>query len=57
MVRRLLNSAPNLDWEKEVTPVISEYMQRMKDAGYGEGYGKSILKQALAIYDAKVEDE
>ena len=57
IVRRLLNSAPSLDWEKEVTPVISEYMQRMKDAGYGEGYRKSILKQALAIYDAKVEDE
>ena len=57
VVRRLLNSSPNLDWETEVTPVLSEYMNRMKDAGYGERYRKSILQQALAIYDAKLEEE
>ena len=57
IVRRLLNSSPDLDWETEVTPVLTEYMKRMRDAGYGERYRKSVLKQALGIYDAKLKDE
>ena len=57
IVRRLLNSSPRLDWKTEVAPVITEYMRRMKDAGYGERYRKSVLEQAIAIYDAKKEEE
>ena len=36
IIRRLLNSSPFLDWESEIAPVVSEYMLRMKKAGYGE---------------------
>ena len=57
IVRRLLNSSPVLDWREEVAPVLSDYMQRMKDAGYGEGYRKRILQQGLAIFDSKIKEE
>ena len=57
IIRRLLNSSPKLDWKTEVAPIVSDYMMRMKDAGYGERYRKSILEQALAIYDRKKEEE
>lgn len=57
IVRRLLNSAPTLDWDTEVAPVITDYMQRMKDAGYGERYRKDILQQAMAIVDSKKKEE
>ena len=57
IVRRLMNSSPTLDWKKEVAPVLTEYMQRMKDAGYSEGYRKRILQQALSIYDSKIREE
>ena len=57
VLRRLLNSAPTLDWESEVAPVVSEYMQRMRDAGYGENYRAGILQQAMAIYKEKKKEE
>ena len=55
VVRRLLNSSHKLNWEVEVAPVITEYMRRMKIAGYGEQYRKDVLTHALGIYDKKWE--
>ena len=57
VVRRLLNSAPALDWRSEVAPIISKYIQRTKEAGYGENYRKTILEQALSIYDDKIDKD
>ena len=40
-----------------MAPVISEYMQRMRDAGYRESYRKGVLQQALAIFNEKMKEE
>ena len=56
VIRRLLNSSHRLDWKKETAPVVTEYMRRMKVAGYPEKYRKEILKHALGIFDKKWED-
>lgn len=56
VVRRLLNSSHRLNWKRDTAPVITEYMRRMKVAGYGERYRKEVLKHALGIYDKKWED-
>ena len=56
VVRRLLNSSHRLDWTKETAPVVTEYMRRMKVAGYPEKYRKEILKRAIGIFDKKWED-
>ena len=56
VVRRLLNSSHRLDWRTEIAPVVTEYMRRMKAAGYGEKYRKDVLKHALGIFDKKWED-
>ena len=55
VLRRLLNCSRELDWKEEVAPVASEYMYRMKLAGYREKYRKGILKGALKIYKEKIE--
>ena len=56
IVRRLMNTSHRLSWEEEIAPVISEYMRRMKTAGYAENYRKEVLKHAIRIYDKKWED-
>ena len=56
LVRRLLNTSRDLDWDQYVAPVLSEYMARMKAAGYNEDYRKHCLQHALKIYDAKLRD-
>ena len=56
VLRRLMNSSHRLDWKTETAPVITEYMRRMRVAGYGEQYRKSVLKHALGIYDKKWKD-
>ena len=56
VLRRLLNCSQSLSWEADVAPVITEYMSRMKVAGYRERYRKDVLKHALNIYDKKWED-
>ena len=54
----MLNSSSRLDWQSQVAPVLTDYMGRMLLAGYSEGQRKSILQQALNIYDCmKKEDE
>ena len=54
--RRLLNTSHRQDWKEDTASVITEYMRRMKAAGYTEKYRKEILKHALRIYDKKWED-
>ena len=56
ILRRLLNTSRELDWDEHVAPILSEYMERMKAAGYNQDYRQHVLKNALAIYDAKLRD-
>ena len=56
VMRRLLNTSHRLSWEEEAAPIITEYMDRMKEAGYGENYRKDVLTHALQIYDKKWEE-
>ena len=53
VLRRMLNCSHRLKWEEEAAPAVTEYMRRLKVAGYGARYRKNILKQALSIYDKK----
>ena len=57
VLRRIMNCSKQLDWGGEVAPVVTEYMYRMKRAGYKENYRNSILKSALRIYHQKQKDE
>ena len=52
-----MNSSKRLDWEEETAPVVTEYMRRMKVAGYGEKYRRDVLKHAINIFDKKWEDD
>ena len=56
VLRRLLNTSHRLNWETETAPIITDYMGRMKAAGYGEKYRKDVLTHALGIYDSKWEE-
>ena len=56
VVRRLLNTSWRLDWQEETAPVITEYMRRMKVAGYGERYRRDVLQHALQIFDKKWQE-
>ena len=56
-MRRLLNSSAKLNWGTDVAPVLSEYMGRMKVAGFGEKYRKSVLLRGLQIYDKMKRDD
>ena len=55
IVRRLLNSSLRLNWETEVAPVITDYMARMKIAGYTENYRREVLSHALTIHNDKLK--
>ena len=57
VIRRLLNCSHRLSWETGVAPFVTDYMNRMKSAGYGEKYRKDVLEHALRIYDSKWEDD
>ena len=37
-----------------MAPVLSEYMARMKAAGYNQDYRQHVLQNAMAIYDVKL---
>ena len=56
IIRRLLNCSFRLSWEDDVVPIITDYMRRMKTAGYGERYRHDVLKHAISIYDSKWKD-
>ena len=57
LVRRLSNTSVKLDWDKYTAPILSDYMGRMKQAGYSENYRKHVLKNALARFDKRLEDD
>ena len=57
VLKRLMNCSFRLNWEEETAPVITEYMRRMKVAGYAEKYRKEVLEHAIAIYDKKWEQD
>ena len=57
ILRRLLNSLAKLNWDTDVAPVITEYMGRMKVAGYGQSYRKETLEKALRIFDQMKKDD
>ena len=49
-VRRLRNCSPELPWEQK-SEFLSEYMGRLKQAGYNENFRIGILRQALARFN------
>ena len=57
ILRRIINCSQKLDWNKETVPFLNDYMMRMKEAGYTEGYRKAILINALRIHEKKIKDE
>ena len=57
VLRRLLNCSEKLDWDIEVVPVITDYMVRLKIAGYNQGYRKYILGHAIRIYNQMLRDD
>ena len=57
LLRRMLNSSPQLDWRTCVAPVLSEYMLRMMRSGYPEKYRLDTLSRALRIYDDMVQKD
>ena len=58
LVRRMLNTSIRLDWDSMFAPVLTDYMERMKTAGYDEKYRRSTLAHAYRIYDKmKKEDQ
>ena len=46
-----------LKWSDSVAPILTDYMVRMKIAGYDENYRKRTLEQALRMYDKIVKEE
>ena len=57
LLRRMLNSSPQLDWRACVAPVLSEYMLRMMRSGYPQKYRVDTLTRALRIYDDMVQKD
>ena len=57
LLRRMLNSSPQLDWKTGVAPVLSEYMLRMMRSGYPEKYRLDTISRALRIYDDMVQKD
>ena len=56
ILRGIMNTSHRLNWREETAPVLSEYMARMKAAGYKEKYRKAVLTHALGIYDRKWDE-
>ena len=56
-VRRIQNTSSRLNWQDTVAPILTDYMQRMKTAGYDENYRMSILKHAMRIHDKMVKED
>ena len=57
VLRRMFNCTRRIDWEKETAPCVTDYMQRMREAGYNEKYRKRVLFAAIGIYDKKISDD
>ena len=57
ILRRMLNTSTDLEWEKYGAPVITDYMLRMRQAGNGEGMRKNALRHAANIYASMRKDD
>ena len=53
----MFNCSRRIPWEQEAAPCVTDYMMRMKEAGYSQNYRRRILMAAIKIYDQKVDDE
>ena len=56
IIRRILNTSSRLDWDNQTSPLLTDYMVRMKEAGYNEKYRKMVLERAFKNYDRMVND-
>ena len=56
-VRRMVNTSPDLSWEKHIVPHLMEYCRRMMAAGYSQMYQKEIICNTVNIYDSKLKDD
>ena len=52
-VRRMVNTSRRLDWTEYFVPALTNYMERMKKAGYRETYRRRVIMAALKVYDSK----
>ena len=50
ILRRMLNTSTDLEWEEYGAPVITDYMLCMRQAGNGEGMRRNALWHAANIY-------
>ena len=57
ILRRMLGCSRKLVWENVTATIVTEYMKRMREAGYKETYRKNVLRKAVNIYKKKVEDD
>ena len=57
LVRRMLNTSCRLDWNDYTVPILTEYMRRMREAGYSQNYRKNTLSHAFRIYDKMKNDD
>ena len=53
-VRRLRNCSPNLPWDEKAA-FLSEYMGRLKQAGYSQSYSIGVVRQAMARFSGMVK--
>ena len=53
----MLNTSPGLDWQSCGAPVITDYMVRMREAGYGEVIRRNVLQHAARIYRRMREED
>ena len=51
-----MNTSSRLDWTDQIAPILTDYMVRMKEAGYDEKYRKLILEKAFKNHDRIVKD-
>ena len=56
-VRRMVNTSPDLSWDQHIVPHLTEYCRRMMAAGYSQTYRKEIIRNAVNIYDGKLQDD
>ena len=56
-VRRMVNTSPDLSWEKHIVPHLTEYCRRMMATGYCQMYPKEIIRNTVNIYDSMLKDD
>ena len=56
IVRRILNTSSRLDLDNQTSPLLTDYIVRMKEAGCNEKYRKMVLERAFNNYNRMVKD-